>query len=164
MKIVKVRIRSGDHTKGEDAMVYPARYDPIEVDRMGAYATKINHAGVSLSGGLSRGEPEEFCLIMLPDALANEYALDPDMTIITDLEADTLMEQWRVDNNIPQEMVTDINRIEAIKAKQATGITPSQEDMDALDPTKPIRGINKVRESMSEVRRRLVKATKPQVA
>ncbi len=158
MRIVKVRIRRGDHRKGEDAMVYPKRYDPVEVDRYGHYATKLGHPGVTMSGGIGRGEPEEWCLIMLPDALAQEYAQDPDMEIIDDATAEALMAQWKQDNEVPDEVVTDPARIEAIKAKAAAGIPLSIEDRKALDPadhTTP--GVEKTLKPMAEIRRKLVK-------
>lgn len=104
MRLVKVRIRRGDFTKGEDQMVYPDRYNPIEVDRLGMYATAINHAGVSLSGDIGRGDEEEYCIIALPDTLAEEYAADPDMAIIDETEANRLMNSWKEGNNVPLEL------------------------------------------------------------
>lgn len=105
MRLIKVRIRRGDHTQGEDQMVYPARYNAVEVDRMGMYATAINHAGASLSGHIGRGEEEEYCVIALPDNLALEYASDPDMAIIDEAEADKLMNEWKEGNDVPDEMI-----------------------------------------------------------
>lgn len=104
MRLVKVRIRRGDFAKGEDQMVYPKRYHPIEVDRMGMYATAINPAGISLSGDIGRGDAEEYCVIALPDDLAEEYAADPDMAIIDETEADKLMTSWKEGNNVSAEI------------------------------------------------------------
>lgn len=107
MRLIKVRIKKGDFTKGEDQMIYPARYNPVEVDRMGMYATAINPAGASLSGNIGRGEEEEFCIIALPDNLAEEYAADPDMAIIDETEADNLMNDWKEGNGISVELKHD---------------------------------------------------------
>ena len=149
MKLVKVKIVRGN--KGESAMKYPVRYDAVEVDRMGMSATALNYASCSYSGAMSRAEPIEFCIIAMPDNLADDYATDADMEIITELEADTFMEQWRLDNNAPEETVTNVSRIQAITAKQNANMALTQEDLDALDSTKPVRGINKTRKPVREV-------------
>ena len=150
MRLVKVRIRRGDPKKGEDMMVYPEAYNPQEVDRYGRYATGINPAQVSLSGEIGRGGEEEFCVISLPDEMAETYAQDPDMAIIDEAEADNLMESWRIANGAPEESVVDPTRITAIRAKQEAGIPLSQADVDALDPAKSERGINKTRKPVAE--------------
>lgn len=148
-KLIKVTIRRGE--LGEPAMKYPSRYNAVEVDRFGYYSTKLNNAGVSLSGGLGRGESTEFCIIALPDTLADDYATDPHMEIVDEATADTLMEQWRLDNGVPEDQVTDIHRIQAITVKQNANIPLTQEDLDSLDTTKAVRGINKSRKPVREV-------------
>jgi hypothetical protein len=146
MKLIKVRIRSGSIAMGEPQMVYPVRYDAQEVDRQGVYATGLNPASCSMSGGIGRGESQEFCIIALEDSLADEYALDPDMEIVTETVADTLMEQWRIGNDVPEETVTDPDRINAIQTKIAAGLQPSTNDLKALDVNDDtVRGINKTR-------------------
>jgi len=142
-RIVKVHIHRGDQTKGENQMEYPARYNALEVDTFGVGPLNVMGGAAAYSGGIGRGEDEEWCLIVLPDALATEYAEDPEMELITSTEADTLMEQWRIDNNEPEEVTTDPDRISAIRAKQAVGIALSADDLRALDPNDPMRGINK---------------------
>lgn len=152
MKLVSVRIRRGDYKKGEAQLVYPDRYDPREVDAEGLSAVQLGgNAGVGMSGDIGRGGTEEFCVIALPDALADEYAEDPDMELITETQCDLLHEDWRKSNGLPEEMVTDEMRLRVIEAKQKAGIALSQEDMDALDPTKPVKGINKTKTPVSEI-------------
>lgn len=151
MKLLSVRIRRGDFRKGEPQLVYPERYDAVEVELEGMSAPSLaGHASIGMSGDIGRGATEEFCIIALPDTLADEYALDPDMEIISETEADTLMEEWRVKNGIPEERITDENRFRMIEAKQKAGIQLSQEDLDALDPEKPVKGINKSRTPVAE--------------
>ena len=116
MKLIKVKIRRGDHKIDEPMMVYPNKYDPVEVDRVGMYATAINNALISLSGEIGRGGDHEFCIIAMPDDVADEYATDPDMEIIDSDTANDLMEQWRIGNDFPEETI-DPNRIMAIRAK-----------------------------------------------
>jgi len=101
MQAVKIRIRRG--RVGETQMVYPSRYNAQEVDRNGVGPLGVNRAG-AYSGHIGKGGAEEWCIIALDDTLASEYALDPDMTIITSVEADTLMEQWRVFNDESEEV------------------------------------------------------------
>ena len=150
MRLLKVLIKRGDIGKDEDMMVYPARYNAVEVDRMGHYATAINPANVSLSGEIGRGGIEEYCIIALPDTLAVEYAQDPDMAIIDSTEADTLMESWRLANGAPEETIKEPARITAIRAKLDAGLSLSQSDLDALDPEKSEGGINKTRRPVAE--------------
>lgn len=149
MKCVKVTITRGN--VGEDMMKYPARYNAQEVDRNGLGSCAINQASISYSGAISRGASQAHCIILLSDALANEYAVDPLMEIISKTTADTLMEQWRKDNRVPEETVRDINRITAIQAKQAVNITLTAEDLKALDVNDSVPGVNKSRRTMAEV-------------
>ena len=140
MRIVKVRIRRGG--PGENMMVYPDRYNAQEVDRMGMGPGGF--LGISsYSGHIGRGGLEEWCLIALPPHLAYEYARSSDMEIVTVNETDDLLEKWRIMKGIPEEVVSDPNRIMAIRAKQEAGIKLSAEDYKALDPEDPIPGITK---------------------
>lgn len=139
-KVVKVRIRRGDPNKGENQLVYPARYNAIEIDRMGRLIGP-NEGGYS--GHIGMGQAEEWCLAILPDKLAAAYAEDPDMEIITYRRADILREEWRQFRGEPSEIVNDVDRIHAIRAKQEAGIELSQEDFDALDADKDVPGIRK---------------------
>ena len=148
MKIVKVKIRRGG--VGEDMMTYPSPYNAQEVDRSGIGPCGINGTG-AYSGGIGRGQDHEFCLILLEDAVAARYLVSPDMEEVTALEADALMEQWRVDNDESEEVVRDPARIQAIAVKQAAGIPLTQEDLDSIDPTKPTPGINRRLRSMSSI-------------
>lgn len=142
MKVLKVHIRRGDFSKGEHQMVYPARYNAQEVDMNGLGPLNVNQTG-AYSGHIGRGGSEEWCIIILDDALADEYALEPDMEIITPDEGDVLMERWRIDNDEPEEVVSDPDRINAIRAKQGAGIALSSDDLRALDPSDRMRGITK---------------------
>jgi len=140
MKVVKVRIRRGN--VGENQMMYPTRYSAEEVDRNGLGPLNVNQTG-AYSGHIGRGGTEEWCIIVLEDALADEYAKDRDMEIISDTEADALMEQWRIDNDEPEEVIRDPERLRAISVKQAASIALTAEDLRALDPDDPMPGINK---------------------
>lgn len=136
MKIVRVNIKRGGAGKG--GMIYPAGYDPVEVDRHGTGPLPGGY-----SGHIGMGGSEEWLYIGLDDAVADAYALDPDMEIVAAADADTDMDEWQTMRGEPSERVTDPDRIQAIVAKQAAGITLTQEDRDALDPDSPVRGINR---------------------
>ena len=148
MKAVKVRIRRGG--AGEAMMVYPARYDAEEIDRNGLGPLNVNQAG-AYSGHIGMGGGEEWCIILLDNALATEYARDPDMQIVTAAQADALMEQWRVEKNEPEEVVRDPDRIAAIRAKQAANIALSAEDVRVLDPADAMPGVNKRLRKVADV-------------
>ena len=148
MKIVKVKIRRGG--VGEDMMTYPSPYNAQEVDRSGIGPCGINGTG-AYSGGIGRGQDHEFCLILLEDDVASKYLESSDMEEITAHEADVLMEQWRIDNDESEEVVRDPARIQAVAVKQAAGFDLTQEDLDAIDPTKSTPGINKRLRSMASI-------------
>ena len=141
--IVRVRIHRGDQTKGENMMVYPSRYNAQEVDSFGMGPLNVMGGSAAYSGAIGRGEDEEWCLVVLRSDKAQEYAEDPEMEIISAEAADDLMEQWRIDNDEPEEIITDPDRVGAIRAKQMAGIALSSEDRRALDPKDNMRGINK---------------------
>ena len=92
---------------------------------------------------VARGESEGHCLVILPSALADDYATDPGMNIVTAARADALVDKWRQLKGHPAEIVTDERRIAAITAKIQAGIALSQEDRDALDPDSPVRGVSR---------------------
>ena len=160
MKIVKVHIRRGG--KGENMMIYPSRYDAEEVDRNGIGPCGINGTG-AYSGAIGRGGKDEHCLILVEDEVADYYDEDPEMEIITAKEADALMEQWRIENEESEEVVTDVARIQAIVAKQGAGIPLSDEDRAALDPASPVRGINKRLRPMSVIVAKTGKTLTPHI-
>lgn len=148
MKVVKVHIRRG--VVGQNLMVYPTRYNAQEVDRNGLGPLNVNKTN-AYSSHIGRGGAEEWCFILLQDALADEYALDPDMEIVTPVQADTLMEQWRVEKGVPEESVLDPTRLDAILIKQHMGTVLSAEDLKALDPDDPIPGINKTLKKVADI-------------
>lgn len=136
-KVIRVRIVRGGI--GENTMKYPARYYAQEVVRRG-----IGPAGF-YSGHLARGGSEAWCLVILPNDLADEYAADPDMETISAAQADMLLDEWRVLKSRPSEVVTDLNRIIAIQTKLLAGMELTQEDREALDPDSDVPGINRAK-------------------
>ena len=152
-KIVRVRIHRG--SVGQNQMVYPARYNAFEVDRAGIGPTSIMQGGAGYSGHIGLGGSEEWCLIVLPSALADEYALDPDMDIVTPAQADVLLETWRVLKGEPDEVVRDPDRLTTIAVKQQAGLRLSAYDLKALDPDDETPGINR---RLVPIKRRLERA------
>ena len=160
MKIVKVRIHRG--SKGENMMMYPARYDAEEVDREG-FGPGALSGTAHYSGGIGRGIAEEHCLIVLEDDLADEYALDPEMEIITAATADALAEQWRVDNHESEIVISHVEEVRYAQeklARQAERVADSKipvaeyeltaEELAMLDPDDPTVGINKRVKSIND--------------
>ena len=155
-RIVKVRIRRGG--LGENMMVYPGRYNAQEVDRRGIGPLNVMGA-MAYSGHIGMGGEEEWCLIALPESLAQDYAKSLDMEIVAPEVADGLMETWRVMQGRPLEVVSDPNRLLAINTKLAAGLELSEEDRRALDPDDPTPGITKrlrpIRQVVERAGRRL---------
>ena len=135
---LRVTMIRGNKSIGEDAMLYPAIYNPSEVDQ--------NKLGpIVYEGAFSRGEAIEECLIFIEAAVADRYATnDPRrFAILNEREADTWLGANKQLANQPEERVTDPNRIQAILAKNVSGVALSQEDLYALDPDNPMQGINR---------------------
>lgn len=154
MKAVLVRIVRGK--VGQNQLVYPNSYNAEEVERSGLGPCSVNGTG-AYSGHIGRGGKEEWCIIALDDELADEYAKDADMEIITPDTADALMEEWRVDNNESTEVISNPERIQAIRAKQLAGLKLSDSDKRALDPDDPEPGVNKRLRSMHDIIARVPK-------
>lgn len=134
MKYVLITTRLG--AVGENQIQYPAVYDAVEVDRnkLGPLIYKGRH---------DEGDETGEVLTALKDEVADRYAQDPDVRIITKAAATTWLKNNPNMANDPEEQVTDSERLVAIQTKIAAGITLSTEDRDALDPDKPVRGINR---------------------
>lgn len=126
-------------------MGYPALYDAQEVE-----AHRVGP--IVYEGAMSRGEDVEECLLCVSRQLAESYATDPEgrMRVITESEADVWLQANRqLAERMPEERVDDEGRMLAIIAKclaaQAAPGVLSQEDLDALDPDRPVRGIRRQR-------------------
>ena len=139
MKAIQVRIRRG--VVGEDMMVYPSRYNAEEVDRNGIGPLNVNQSG-AYSGHIGNGGSEEWCIIILDDTLADEYALDDDMSLMLAADADALMEQWRVERNESEHIIRDAERLADIRDKEAARTPLTPEDLRALDPDDEMPGLN----------------------
>lgn len=118
--------------------VFPQAYNPQEVDR--------NKTGPILSDkGFERGEQTEERMLFLADLVADAYGLDPDMRVLSQIEADTWIRNNPALTNEPEEQITDPDRLLAIMAKAlaagAPALTLSAEDQDALNPEDPMKGI-----------------------
>lgn len=148
MKIVLVHIVRGKANQPQ--MVYPDRYNAVEVDRSGLGPLNVNGAG-AYSGHIGRGGDEEWCIVLLEDALAEEYTAEDGMEIITADTADALMEEWRVANHEPEVVVNAPDRIQAIRVKLDAGLKLSESDMHALDPDDPEPGVSKRLRSMHSI-------------
>ena len=135
MKYVVVTIRR-DSDLTRPRMRYPPAYDAKDVD-----ASK--RGPLVLDQGLANGDATEEMLMWVNDRLANAYVSDPDMREITEAEADTWLGGVARVQERPEEVVTDVDRMVAIQAKVAAGVSLSTEDMNALDPDHAVRGINR---------------------
>ncbi len=146
MKLLKVRIVRGK--ADENAMVYPAAYDAQQVDREGVYSVGLPVQD-GLSGGIGLGDAEEWCLIALNDAVADQYALDPDMEIVSLAQANTLLADWRTDrlargaHGERAERITDQQALDLARTRKEAGLATTLADTAALDPDDPALGINK---------------------
>ena len=140
MKYLKIKIKRGDPKKGEHMMVYPDVYDPQEVET-------VKIGPILYSGKIGQGASEEYCIVCFSnDETANTYIKEGkgDITELSADEVDAWMKNEWEGKDMSEEQVTDPDRIQAIIAKKHAGISLSQEDIDALNPDKPVRGINRI--------------------
>ncbi len=136
MKFVVVTIRNNRDKKGR-RLTYPNLYDADEVHR-NFKRTLLYEGGIT-----EFGEDTEEMLMLLLDEVADKYAGSKDMRIISRADAELFIQNARSLASDPIEQVTDVDRLIAIQTKLAASVALTQEDRDALDPTNPVRGINR---------------------
>ncbi len=135
MKFVVVTIRAGGDND-QKRMNYPDLYDAKIVERH-------KTGPIIYNGGISRGGPIAECMLKLSDRLADIYAADPDMRILSTVEADAWIASNPQVQSQPIEQVTDVDRLTAIIAKNVAGQALSAEDLEAVDPDSDTPGIVK---------------------
>lgn len=136
MKYVLITTRLG--AVNENQIQYPGVYDAVEIDR-------VRLGPLIYKGRHDEGDATGEVLTSMKDEAATKYAKDPDVRIITEAEATMWLQTNPNMAGDPEERVTDSDRLMAIQTKIAAGIPLSTEDSDALDPDKPVRGINRRR-------------------
>lgn len=135
MKFVVVTIRRNP-SPGAAPMLYPGGYN--------AKAVHNSSGGPQLrDGGIGNGDNSEEMLIRVGNELADRLDESPDMRIANLPAADAWILVYANAKGLPEEVVTDSERIALIQAKQTAGIPLTSEDTDALDPDKPVRGVNR---------------------
>ncbi len=132
MKFIIVTIRR----TSAKPMKYPAAYNSKEMQKKARGPTIRD-------GGIQRGGDSAEMLCRVPDAYADTLALDPDIRILTRPQT----EAWLAANpklaEEPIERVSDELRLTMIRTKIAAGVALSPEDLDALNPDHPTRGITR---------------------
>lgn len=136
MKFVIVTIRRNATGVGP-GMAYPAEFNAVIVQN--------NSGGPQIrDGGIGNGLATEEMLMRIEDTLADQYDLSADMRIATQAEADTWLAGNARVQALPEERITDADRLAAIALKKSLGMELSLEDLDAMDADKPVRGINRI--------------------
>lgn len=143
MRYLKITMSRGGI--GEPGMKYPVPYNAQEIDR--------NKRGpIVYEGAFGYGEATEECLVCLNDSVADAYAAaSADMEVITEVQANAWLAANRLEAKIPEERITDPDRIGLIKLKNDLGNTLSEEDLRALDPDDPIPGVIRRRKTASDI-------------
>lgn len=152
MKYLKVKLVKGDHNKGEDQLVYPSVWNPYEVDRV-----KI---GPILYSGMigDEGKNVEYILVCFKDDdVADRYIRESngDIIEVSEKVADAFVGYRWEGRNMPDEVVTDVNRLIAILVKKLVGMELTPDDMNAIDPDKPTPGINRIPKDRSIFTKRI---------
>ncbi len=129
---------------GEPQMKYPGVYNAEEVER--------NKKGpIVYEGAFSRGEDTEECLLLLKDALADTYALDSDIRIISETEADTWLAANQQIRELSDVRVSDPDQLALVRIKQAGGTPLDENDLRALDPDDERPGVNRVKKTAARL-------------
>ncbi len=135
MKFVIATVRI-NQDPAQDRFIYPAVWKAREVDR-------FKKGPLVYDGLREEKDPAEVLVCFRDDAVADRYIADPDCREVTQADADLWLQTNGDLAGQPEERVTDSNRLTAIIAKKMAGQTFSQEDLDALDPDKPVEGIKR---------------------
>jgi hypothetical protein len=144
MQYVLVTIRRNPDPQAKNRMLYPASYDANEVE-----AGKVGP--LIYEGRLARGELTSKVLLRASDALAAKLNVDDDVEIVTAAVADAWLAQNVELNAKPDEVVTDPDRLLAIIAKNAAGVALSAEDLEALDPDKAVKGVERAKKTVATI-------------
>ena len=120
-------------------MKYPLDYKPLEVDA-NKQGPLIYDQGLALGGDI------EEMLVRLKDTIADQYALDADMRIVTEAEANIWLAGVARVQARAEEQVTDSDRLQLIMVKTLLALVGNddhltQEDRDALNPIAPMGGV-----------------------
>ena len=142
MKYVIVTMTRG--AIGENHMKYPGVYNAEEVERK-------KKGAIVYEGAFSRGEATEECLLFLQDALADTYALDADIRIVTEAQADTWLAANQQIQDAPDVQVLDPNQLALVQVKQAGGIPLDENDLRALDPDDDRPGVNRTKKTVRRI-------------
>jgi len=138
-RYLRVKITRGDMAAGENMMKYPACWDAYEVE--GAKVGPILY-----SGRIRAGDDFEYCLVCFHnDEVADRYLRSCPLEILELSEEaanEFIRNEWE-GRDMPEEVVTDPNRVMAIMAKKMAGLELSEDDLKVLDPDEPTRGINR---------------------
>jgi hypothetical protein len=147
MKYVIVTIRR-ETEPGLPRMRWPmdphGPWDPQEVDLK-------KQGPILLCGGLAKGRDTEEALACLTDSLADAYATHADIRIVSEAEANAWLDEHGYMEG-PATKVTDVDRLIGMLVKKlVAGADPDQEDLDALDPDKPVAGISRIPKTAEEI-------------
>lgn len=136
MKYVLVTFRAATTDNPKGGYRYPKRYDAQLVQNSGTGVIQYDH----LSGFDADGKQE--CLIRVDDSLADRFAGDQDMRILSDSEADA----WVAGNAQLQQAPAyqvDMSMVAALQARASAGITLTSVELDYLDPDHNSGGIRR---------------------
>jgi hypothetical protein len=106
---------------------------------------------ILLNHGLAEGKDTEEALACLADSLADAYATHADIRIVSEAEANAWLDEHGYMAG-PDTKVTDVDRLIGMLVKKLVADqAPSQEDLDALDPDKPVEGIKRIPKTAAEI-------------
>jgi len=136
MKFVLVTYRRPKLEKNgkSSGLRYPALFNAEEV--------KVNADGPHIYDELKGFDSEDKAelLILIKDELADKYAEDPLMRIITPSDADAWLLANTTVQSLPDFEVHDAT-VRAIQLRVDAGLTPSAAELEAIDPGKDRVGI-----------------------
>ncbi len=147
MKYVLVTFRTADPNLPGSGYRYPKRYSADRVQSSGSGKVLYDFT----KGFDANGEQE--CLVLVDDALADRFATDPDMRIITDDQATAWVAANLSVAAIPEYSV-DEPLVAAVHARVAANMETA-EDREFLDPdhdSPGVRRVNRTKEALFDVR------------
>ena len=145
MKFVVVTVERETDPSKQFNFRYPPEYNAQEIER-------AKHGPLVYGGGILilDGEIEEL-LIHLQDEVAAKLLKSPLVRELTHEEANAWLAASPIMQRLPDEKVTDADRVALVSTRAVAGLPLSQDDLDVLNPDHPKSGVTRAEKTVEAI-------------
>jgi len=146
MKFVVVTVERETDPSKQFNFRYPPEYDAQEIER-------AKRGPLVYGGGILvlDGEVEEL-LIRLQDSVADKLLKNPlCRELATQEEVDAWLAASPIIQRLPDEKVTDANRVALVNTRAVAGLPLSQDDLDVLNPDNLKAGVGRTEKTAEAI-------------